>query len=506
MPGYGKSEVKVPPKWQSKQKITDEQVVGLAKLGIRLEKHYYFPQDIEWAIEKNKLYIVQTRPITTIKKDMKETEQDTVKELKKLHKLAEGSGASPGIVSGPVTIIKSASQIHKIKEGDILVAEQTNPDYVPAMKKAAAIVTAKGGRTSHAAIVSRELGTPAVVGAETILKVVHDTMLITVDGGSGIVYKGSLQKQFQTEDASVPSTVTFKTATKVYINLAEVERAEEVSKLNVDGVGLLRAEFMLAGIGVHPKWVISEHKEKQYIKELAYKISIFCKAFGHDRPVVYRTTDFKTNEYKNLKHGHKYEEDEENPMLGYRGAARYVQDSDVFELELQAIKMVRQKMGYKNLHVMIPFVRTPQQLLETKKIMGSVGLMRTPSFKLWMMVEIPANVISLDEFLKVGIDGVSIGSNDLTQLILGVDRDNSKIAQYFSELNPAVLWALEKVVKTCHKAHVTVSLCGQAASDYPQLVEKLVEWGITSVSVNPDAVDKTRLAIYEAEKKHIRRK
>jgi len=505
LPGVGKREAKVPPKWQSKQKVTDEQVIGLAELGIRLEKHYYFPQDIEWAIEKDKLYIVQTRPITTIKKEGAElSEKSTIQGLKKLTKLVTGSAASPGVVSGPVTIIKSASQIHKIKEGNILVAEQTNPDFVPAMKKAAAIVTAKGGRTSHAAIVSRELGTPAVVGAENALSVMRDGMIVTVDGGEGIVYKGELPKELQTADKSPVSTVTFKTATKVYVNLAEVERAEQVAKMNVDGVGLLRAEFMLAGIGVHPKWVIAQKKQKDYIAQLSEQIGVFCKAFG-DRPVIYRTTDFKTNEYKNLKHGAAFEGHEENPMLGYRGAARYVGDEEVFELELAAIKTVRQKMGHKNLHVMIPFVRTPEQLLKTKRIMGSVGLMRSPSFKLLMMVEIPANVISIDEFLAIGIDGVSIGSNDLTQLILGVDRDNEKIAQYFSELNPAVLWALERTVKACHKAKVTCSLCGQAASDYPDLVEKLVHWGITSVSVNADAVDKTRLAIAEAEKRKVRK-
>lgn len=505
LPGVGKREAKVPPAWQHKQKVTDEQVIGLASLGIKLEKHYYFPQDIEWAIEKGKLYIVQTRPITTIKKEGAEiAEKDTIKELKRLTKLVIGSGASPGVVSGPVTIIKSASQIHKIKEGDILVAEQTNPDFVPAMKKAAAIVTAKGGRTSHAAIVSRELGTPAVVGADRALSVLHDKMLVTVDGGEGIVYKGALPKELQTADKTPVSTVTIKTATKVYVNLAEVERAEAVAKLNVDGVGLLRAEFMLAGIGVHPKWVIAEKKQKDYIAKLSEQIAVFCKAFG-DRPVVYRTTDFKTNEYKNLKHGASFEGQEENPMLGYRGAARYVGDEEVFELELAAIKTVRQKMGYKNLHVMIPFVRTPEQLLKTKRIMGSVGLLRSPSFKLWMMVEIPVNVISIEDFLEVGIDGVSIGSNDLTQLILGVDRDNEKIAQYFSELNPAVQWALERTIKACHQAKVTCSLCGQAASDYPDLVEKLVHWGITSVSVNADAADKTRLAIAEAEKGKVRK-
>ena len=291
-----------------------------------------------------------------------------------------------------------------------------------------------------------------------------------------------------------------KTATKVYVNLAEPSRAREIAKMHVDGVGLLRAEFMIAGIGTHPKKLIKEGKQKQFVSSLADNLEIFCSAFG-TRPVVYRATDFKTNEYRSLKGGKEFEPEEPNPMLGYRGAARYIGTPEVFELELEAIKYVRNKLGYKNLWIMIPFVRTPKELLDVKKIVVGAGLDRSSTFKLWMMVEIPTNVIRLEEFLAVGIDGVSIGSNDLTMLLLGTDRDNSDVAHDFSEMDPSVLWAIEHVVKLCHKHQVTSSICGQAPSDYPDLIDKLVRWGITSVSVNPDAVSHVRSTIADAESK-----
>jgi len=482
-----------------KTKLTDEEIIELAKLGKRLEKHYYFPQDSEWAIEDGKVFIVQTRPITTIGKEAAKPQAAITAEI-----FAKGDPASPGVASGPVKILTSVKEIGKIETGDILVAEQTNPDYVPAMRKAVAIITERGGRTSHAAIVSRELGIPAVVGTKDILKSVKDGMILTVNGTTGEIYKGSV--------ASKPVAVInkhpgekLKTATKVYVNLAEPSRAEVVAKMNADGVGLLRAEFMIADIGTHPKKLIEEHKEHVFIDTLAEKISIFCSSFA-PRPVVYRATDFKTNEYRNLKGGAAFEPEEPNPMLGFRGAARYVADSRVFEMELEAIKKVRNSMGHTNLNLMIPFVRNPKELMDVKKIIAAAGLTRSSTFKLWLMCEIPTNVIRLNDFLDVGIDGVSIGSNDLTMLVLGTDRDNSEVAHDFSEMDPSVLWAFEHVVKTCAKRGVTSSMCGQAPSDYPELVEKLVNWGITSVSVNPDAIDHVRATIYESEKKLVDKK
>ncbi len=496
----GKNVVLALPKKIGEQcKLTDKQILALADLGKRLENHYYFPQDSEWAIENNKIYIVQTRPVTTT--GMKS--QNAEVSVKEEHIIARGDGASPGISSGPVKILQNASEIGKIKQGDVLVAEQTNPDYVPAMKKAAAIVTERGGRTSHAAIVSRELGIPAVVGTEGIMKKVRDDVVVTVNGSTGIISKGAVTAR--TLRTPIEPAKKIKTATKVYVNLAEPERAAAIARMDVDGVGLLRAEFMIAGIGIHPKKLIAEHKEKIFIDTLAEQLATFCKAFS-PRPVIYRATDFKTNEYRSLKGGNLYEPEESNPMLGFRGASRYIADKQVFEMELEAIKQVRNKYRLKNLWFMVPFVRTPEELLAVKQIMSASGLTRSSNFKLFLMVEIPTNVIRLDEFLDVGVDGVSIGSNDLTMLILGTDRDNNEVAKEFNEQDPAVLWALEKTIKTCEKRNVTVSICGQAPSDYPDLVEKLVRWGITSVSLNADAVERVKETIYQAEHRLVTKK
>ncbi len=499
------------------QKITDSQIIKLAHLGKKLEKHYYFPQDIEWAIEKESIYITQTRPITTYKKDSSDTylsKQADRHEVTHTHiVLLKGDPASPGIASGPVKIVKSASEIDKVNPGDILVAPQTNPDYVPAMRKVAAIVTEIGGRTSHAAIISRELGIPAVVGVLQATKKLTNGQVITVHGSRGVVYKGGIYqntgiKKTAVEEDSLMSGPQSnesqrKTATKIYVNLASPEMVSKIAKKNVDGIGLLRAEFMIAGIGIHPRKFIKEHKQRVFINELSSKLAIFCEAFN-PRPVIYRATDFRTNEYRNLSGGKEYEPEEANPMLGFRGAYRYISDPEVFEMELSAIKHVRNKLGLKNLWLMIPFVHTPDELQEIKKIIAAAGLLRSSSFKLWMMVEIPSNVILLEDFLSLGIDGVSIGSNDLTMLILGVDRDNSEVAQVFDERNPAVLWALEKVIKTCHKYHVSSSICGQAPSDYPEMVEKLVNWGIGSISVNRDVIDHVRETVYQAETKRVK--
>jgi len=505
-------EVKVPKKIAGKQKISDSVIKEIASIGKLLEKHYYFPQDAEWAIEKGKVYIVQTRPITTFKEKSKEEDAKAAKAesvIASLKVLLKGDPASPGIATGSVKIIFSANEIDKVKTGNVLVTLQTNPDFVPAMKRAIAIITEKGGRTSHAAIVSRELGIPAVVGTKDATRILRNEEVITVNGAKGEIYKGGLsasQKVILEEQTTAKKqSVSYKTATKVYVNMASPIRAVEVSKMDFDGVGLLRAEFMIADIGTHPKKLIKDKKEKLFINKLGADLLKFCAAFN-PRPVVYRATDFKTNEYRNLIGGREFEPEEPNPMLGYRGAYRYMSDPRVFELELEAIKLVRDKHGFKNLWLMLPFVRTVRELVEVKKIITANGLLRSPTFKLWMMVEIPSNVILIDQFCEAGIDGVSIGSNDLTMLILGTDRDNAEVAPEFDERNPAVTWAIEKVVKTCHKYGVTSSICGQAPSDYPELVEKLVEWGITSMSVNPDAVDRVRETIHHVEGKLVKRK
>lgn len=507
--GEGNIQRKVPKSRQDKRKLTDKEAEEVAKLGKKLQQHYFFPQDSEWAIENGKLYVVQTRPITTVEATTSKNEETKVQAKPIAGKLIlEGQPASPGVVTGIVNILKSAKEIGKIKRGDILVTDMTTPDFVPAMKKAVAIVTNKGGQTSHAAIVSRELGVPCVVGTKTATTVLKQGRIITVDGAAGKVYESNLKASSVNyapiEPAYHAPQTILKTATKVYVNLGEPELAEEIAKRNVDGVGLLRAEFMMAGIGIHPKKLIHEGKSHLFVEKLADGIGKICAAFG-DRPVVYRASDFKTNEYSHLKGGEQYEPSEPNPMLGYRGAYRYIHDADVFDLELEAIKKVRNEMGLKNLSLMIPFVRNVKELQEVKKIVIAAGLSRTQTFKLWMMVEIPVNVILLDDFIDVGIDGISVGTNDLTMLMLGTDRDNETVAADYDERNPAVLWALQHIIRTAHKRGITVSVCGQAPSSHPDVAEFLCKEGVTSVSVTPDVIDKTRQVLYDTERKLVTR-
>ena len=493
--GDKRANIKVPlqPPNQTEQKLADDDIINLAKLGKYIEDLYQFPQDIEWEKQDNEIFIVQTRPVTAIRAGaVAEVRPEITPPV-----LLSGSPASPGIASGPVKIVADPSQIDKVLDGDILVAEMTSPDYVPAMKRAAAIVTERGGRTSHAAIVSRELGIPCVVGAERAVTTLTNEQIVTVDGSQGKVYEGRVAE----EKSAVPTAIPrgrIRTKTKLYVNLAQPELAETVAARNVDGVGLLRAEFMISQIGAHPRYMISQNRGNEFVDKLAQGINTFAKAFN-PRPVVYRTTDFKTNEYRELTGGQEYEEVEENPMLGYRGCSRYIKELDVFELEIEAIKRVRQ--NYRNLWVMIPFVRTINEMAAAKNFLESQGLERSADFKLWMMVEVPSNIFLLEKFLEIGIDGISIGSNDLTQLILGIDRDSQKLAETFDERNEAVLIALERAIKVSKSMGVTSSICGQAPSVYPELTEKLVEWGITSVSVSPDVIDTIRDIIAKAEKR-----
>jgi pyruvate, water dikinase len=324
---------------------------------------------------------------------------------------------------------------------------------------------------------------------------------VTVDGSKGNIHEGRAEARLawaKRQEERYAKSSTLKTNTRLYVNLAEPELAERVAQRNVDGVGLLRAEFIVAQIGVHPRQFMAEGRPEEYTRQLAAGIREFCRAFD-PRPVVYRLTDFKTNEYANLKGGAEHEPNEENPMIGFRGASRYIHEPDVFRLEVDAIKQVRAE--YTNLYVMVPFVRTPNELRRVKQLLAEQGLTRGDDFKLWMMVEVPSNVIILDKFIDVGIDGISIGSNDLTQLVLGVDRDSEKLAETFDERNEAVMLAIQTAVTTARRRGMTVSICGQAPSVYPEVTEKLVEWGMTSVSVSPDMIDRTREIIANAEAK-----
>lgn len=488
----------VPEHLRETQKLTDDEIRELARIGRAVEEHYGSHQDIEWAYEGGKFYLTQARPVTTMREvhadeDFGEEETAPV--------LLTGQPASPGVGMGVVRVVHDPNEIGVVKEGDVLVAEMTTPDFVPAMKRASAIVTERGGRTCHAAIVSRELGIPCVVGVGGATTGLGEDRLVTVDGSAGKIYDGRAEARlawYERQKERYAQSSALKTTTKLYVNLAEPELAERVAKRNVDGVGLLRAEFIVAQIGTHPRKFIQEGRPQEYTRQIAEGLTEFCRAFN-PRPVVYRLTDFKTNEYANLRGGAEFEANEENPMIGYRGASRYIREPDVFRLEVDAIKQVRAE--YKNLYVMVPFVRTPAELKGVKQLLAEEGLVRSDEFKLWMMVEVPSNVIILDKFIDVGIDGISIGSNDLTQLVLGIDRDSEALADTFDERNDAVMAAIQTAVSVARRRGITASICGQAPSVYPEVTEKLVEWGITSVSVSPDMLDQTREIIANAEVK-----
>ena len=394
-------------------------------------------------------------------------------------------------------LIADPADAAALADGDVLVAEMTTPDFVPAMKRAAAIVTAKGGRTCHAAIISRELGVPCIVGAAGATEL-PPRAEVTVDAVSGSVYEGRLDQllDWWKQATADSDEARIDTKTKIYVNLAEPEIADRVANRHVDGVGLLRAEFIIARIGEHPRTFFESGRQREYIDRLAQGIRKIAGEFA-PRPVVYRATDFKTNEYANLAGGDRHEPHEENPMIGYRGAARYVNEPELFQLELQAIAEIRQQLP--NLHLMIPFVRTPAELRGVLKEIADFGLKRSPDFQIWMMVEVPSNVILLDEFIDEGIDGVSIGSNDLTQLTLGIDRDSERLAESFDERDPAVLRSIEAVIETANRRGITVSICGQGPSEHPDLAERLVSCGITSISVTPDVIERTRRLVGDAE-------
>lgn len=407
--------------------------------------------------------------------------------------LVSGSPASRGAAVGTVSIITDAHHaIDALEEGGILVTEMTTPDFVPLMKRAGAIITDKGGRTCHAAIVSRELGIPCIVGTGNATEILKNGQTVTVNATEGKVYEGS---QDTSEANKIEEEKHKETKTKIFVNLADPDLADKVGKMNVDGVGLLRAEFIIAHLGKHPRYMIDQGRSEEFVETLAEKIKIFARAFN-PRPVTYRLTDFKTNEYRDLMGGEQYEPVEENPMLGFRGAFRYAVDKEVFDLEMAALRKVEEE--FENVRVMVPFIHTPDELRQVKQMLDENGIAKG---RIWMMAELPSNVILLEQFLDVGIDGVSIGSNDLTQLVLGLDRDNEKLAEVFDERNDAVMWCLERIITTCAKRNVPVGICGQAPSVHADLTKKLVEWGITSVSVSPDAIVQTRNLVGDLEKK-----
>ena len=518
--GRSVETVKVDAEDRNRFCLSDEDVTELTSQALTIEKHYGRPMDIEWAKDGDtgKLFIVQARPETVrSRKGLHTMERYLLKEKGTV--LVEGRSIGHRIGAGPARIVTSINEMDRVQEGDVLVTDMTDPDWEPVMKRSAAIITDRGGRTCHAAIIARELGIPAVVGCGNASELIHEGQELTVscaEGDTGLVYDGRLDFELRENSVESMPNLPFR----IMMNVGNPDRAFDFQAMPNEGVGLARLEFIINRmIGVHPKALlnfeslpgdIKQTVEKRiagydspvdfYIDKLVEGISTLAAAF-FPKPVIVRLSDFKSNEYANLIGGTLYEPDEENPMLGFRGASRYISDSfrDCFELECRALTRVREEMGLNNVEVMVPFVRTPGEGRQVVELLAENGLERgREDLRVIMMCELPANALQAEEFLE-HFDGFSIGSNDLTQLTLGLDRDSGIVAHLFDERNEAVKSLLASAIAACRKANKYVGICGQGPSDHPDLAKWLMEQGIDSVSLNPDSVLDTWFFLAEGQ-------
>jgi len=474
------------------QVLTESEIRKLATIAMHIEDHYKKPQDIEFAIEDNMVYIVQTRPITTVKKISEKVANREESQLKEENLIGTGIPASPGIASGPVKIIHELTDIQKIQQGDVLVAEMTNPDYVPAMKKASAIVTDEGGMTSHAAIVSREMGIPAIVGTKDATKALKEGEEITIDGSTGKIYSG-FTKVEQKKEIEIPTEIP-ETKVKVKVNLDMADFAEKASLFQPDGIGLMRLEFIIAKNKTHPVKYIKENRDEEYTIILIREIEQIIKYFK-DKPVWIRTSDIRTDEYRDLDGGQN-EADESNPMMGMHGIRRSLQIPRLLKAELKAVKYFKDR-GYDKVGVMLPMITHLEQIEKVKIMMKELEM---ENVDLGVMIETPAACFIIHEICKdEKIKFISIGSNDLTQFTLGVDRNNADVQDLYNEMHPSVLRLMKKVIKVANMNNVISSICGQAGSN-EQMAKYLTECGIDSISTNIDAITKIRNVVAETEK------
>jgi len=492
---------KIPEQSQKRQNITDKHVQELARLGAKLEAHYGKPQDIEWAIEKGTVYIVQTRAVTTFKANVYTAEKEICQEEEKI--LLKGETASAGVYSGAVKIVHDPSELNKVEKGDVLVTMMTTPDMVPAMQRAGAIITDEGGQTCHAAIVSREMGTPCIVGTEHATEKLEEGQIVTVHATRGIVYDGKVEvhgedRQKTETIYAIPSAgEEILTATEIKCILDLPGRAEIAAATGADGVGLVRLEIIIAEGGVHPAEYLRSGRIGEYVNLLKEGMGKIAKAFK-DKPVWVRCSDMRSDEYRNLEGGEK-EPKETDPMIGWHGIRRLLDQPEILKAEFQAVKELHYE-GIKNVGVMLPFVISADELRKAKEIMRSVGLEPCKSLDFGVMVETPAACWVIEDLCKEGISFVSFGTNDLTQLTLGIDRNNERLAKLFDEMHPAVLGEIAKVIKVCKKYGVKTSICGQAGSRQ-EMAEFLVHQGIDSISANVDAVSAVRHVVARVEKK-----
>lgn len=492
-------KVKIRGKKSTAQVLNDSEIKRITKFSMEVEDHYNSPQDIEWAIENDQVFLVQSRPVTALYDE--EKEKGAAKGTQENREiLIKGFGASPGIGSGKVATILDIEELDKVQEGDVLVTTMTNPDMVPAMKRASAIVTEDGGMTCHAAIISRELGIPSVVGTGNATEVLKDGMEISIDGSRGIVYRGLTKSEEKPPEtiASAPRKVI--TATEVKVNLAVPDKRIAAKMASMaDGVGLLRVEHIIIGMGRHPMDFISKGDEGEFIDRLADDIRIVVDAFYKTHGTVYiRTLDAPTDEFRGMKGGED-EPVEHNPMLGWRGIRRDIDQPELLKAELKAIKRLVDE-GYTNIGVMVPLVQHPNELVKAKMFASEVGLVPHKDVQFGIMVETPASALIIDDLIKEGLDFISFGTNDLTQYTLALDRNNERVQKLFSEKHPAVLKLIKMVIEKCRAAGVDTSICGQAGS-YPDIVKTLVKLGITSVSANPDAIQTVRDTVSRTEKR-----